>query len=329
MTVVPTNNFEIANYMDYIKEISQLRSELRMIYSTHEPKYLESLAKIREVNVILVYEGKELSGYIPLYVSSIKHLLKSAIVEMPSEVLVADYGEMFRSLYLFIRRQYSITNFTFNYLDTYLRTSSKFLSNNGAFKSEFATNIVDSSWHPSSEVRRNLKKAEKNNLSVIANPSKANVYEFYEKCIVSSRTRKGIYKYDANEYDVMSRFYNELIERSIGKLILIADETSAVVGGSFIVFNGLVCTYYNAGSSPLGLKMGASYLSVYTGIKFALERGIEYDMFGSYINKDENYKKLYSFKGQWGKEIILDQYYLPSNFFISFLIQRRLNSNYS
>lgn len=322
-----TYHFEIGNYMEYIKDLSQLRSELNVVYSTHEPKYLQFLAKIKEVNVILVYEGKELSGYIPLYVSNIKRLLKYAILDIPSEVLVKDYENMLHSLYLFIRRKYSITNFTFNYLDTHLSTSSKILSSNRGIRSGFATNIVDSSWHPSSGIRRNLKKAEKNNLQVVTKPSESNVHEFYEKCIISTRARKGIHKYDPNEYYALSRFYNELIEASIGKLILIADETGTVVGGSFIVYNCFVCTYYNAGSSPSGLKMGASYLSVYHGIKFAAERGIEYDLFGSYVNKDENYKKLYEFKSQWGKKIALDQYYIASNLFTSFLIQRKLNSN--
>lgn len=322
-------DFEIVNYIDFVNEIKYLRSGMKIVYPTHEPKYLESLARIRKVNIILIYEKKEPLYYVPLYVSKFKHLLNSAILEMPSEVLVEDYREMFQSLYLFIRRKYSFTNFTFNYLDTHLHTSSNILSNNRAIKSEFATNVVDGSWKLSLGVRRNLKKAEKNNLSVIANPSKSHIYEFYEQCILNSRARKGIYMHNVNEQDTMLRFYDELIQSSIGKLILIADESDAVVGGSFIVFNDIVCTYYNAGNSPSGLKMGASYLSVYTGIKFALERGIEYDLFGSYINRDENYKKLHSFKSQWGREIPLDQYYVPSNFFISLPLQRRLNTNSS
>ena len=322
-------DFEIVNYIDFINEVKHLRSGMKIVYPTHEPKYLESLARLRKVNIILIYEKKELSYYVPLYVSKFKHLLNSAILEMPSEILVEDYGEMFQSLYLFIKKKYSFTNFTFNYLDTHLRTSSNILSSNHGIKSEFATNVVDGSWKLSSGVRRNLKKAEKNHLSVIANPSKSHIYEFYEQCILNSRARKGIYKHNVDERETMFRFYDELVQRSIGKLFLIADESGAVVGGSFIVFNGIVCTYYNAGNSPLGLTMGASYLSVYKGIKFAIERGTEYDLFGSYINRDENYKKLHIFKRQWGREISLNHYYVPSNFFISLPLQRRLNSNSS
>lgn len=328
MSLVLKYNFEIVNYGDYLNEISCLRDELKVVYPTHEPKYLQSLAKIRKVNVILIYEDGILSGFIPLYLSRIKKLLRSAIVDIPSEVLVKDYEKMFRSLYLFVKRKYSIANFTFNYLDIHLHNSSNVLRSNGALKSEFATNVVDNSWRPSLSIRRNLKKAEKNNLYVIINPSTTNVYNFYKDCIVSSRARKGIFKYNEDEYNFMLILYNELTKKSIGKLILISDENGSVVSGSFIIFNNLVCTYYNAGSTFLGLKMGASYLSVYTGIKFALERNIEYDLFGSYTNKDENYKKLYSFKRQWGREISLDQYITSSNFLISFLIKNKLKPGY-
>ena len=97
---------------------------------------------------------------------------------------------------------------------------------------------------------------------------------------------------------------------------MLKDESGSIVSGTFLIYDKNVCIYFHAGNSYQGLKTGAGYLTVNNAIKFARSRGVDFDLFGSYLYKGDNYQKLYQFKKQWGKEYDISQY-IATNWFIN------------
>ena len=202
--------------------------------------------------------------------------------------------------------------------------SFELLNKHNILRSEFRTFIIDGNWNPSGDVLYYIRKGIKNKLRALEKPTDSDIMTYFQSCVMNSRTRKGIGNIKSDEIDNLIHLYKFLIDNNSGILNLIVNDHDVVVSGAFFLYNKMVCTYFNAGNSEIGLKLGGSYLSIYNGVNYALKHGMYFDIAGSYLKRSETYEKLYEFKKKWGTEVDVSQYIGGSNCMVNkFLKMKR------
>lgn len=301
-------DFEILDFKAAYSTVRILNDLTDRLYPTHELEYLSANSMISDLLVILVMERGKVIGYVPAYKVKTLTFIKELTVMLPIVVKSNNYLELFRTLQQFLRSKFRMIRYVFNFLDEHKDEITRFLGQKRCVKDPFRTSVAFENWLPNKSIRRELRRAEANDLVISNEITSRSVKDFYSNCIKTVRERKGLRTVTDEESRNMYSFYRNLERSGHGRLILVRSKDDGVVSGTFLIYNDKVCIYYHAGTSNIGRNLSAGYLSIFQAIKFARSLGTVFDTYGSYIGRDSNYDKLYLFKKQWGSEIDISQY---------------------
>jgi len=116
--------------------------------------------------------------------------------------------------------------------------------------------------------RSSIRKATKNEISVEPTKDKTNLKIFYD-IFRDFALEKG---FMARDYPYQEKLWDEFIERGLGSLLLIRYQ-GEIIGGSLNIMFGKKCLGMHLAVPYKYQKMGASYASVWTAIKWAKEEG--------------------------------------------------------
>lgn len=142
-----------------------------------------------------------------------------------------------------------------------------------------------------SNIRRNIRKAIKNNVSVKINNEIEAVKEFYRlNCI--TRKRHGI---PPQPFTFFLNIHRNILEKNKGIIVLAAHNNTVVAGAIFLGFNNVAIYKYGA-SDILYQSLRPNNLVIWEAIKWFSKNGYKEFTFG---RTEEDNKGLLQFKRSW------------------------------
>jgi hypothetical protein len=307
------------NFSDEILEpLNEIYSKQKQRYPIHDPVFLRARAdflrccqKTQRPRCLVFLKRGRLLGYLPYLESGVFHkvpILKTRLISLPIQLVDGNYSVLFRLLLKKILRPEETSYFLFNFTDMNRDLETRVLAAHGCAKENFVTH-VNRDWKRSKEIRYYVKRSIDSGCRLDDKLTPESFTEYYRTCMYESRTRKGVeLNGSAKDFVGLYSFFERLVKLDRGRMSFVKDENDRVVGGIFIVYNNQICVYFHAATSIEGLKKYAGYLNLNGAIEFCQQRGLIFDLFGTYKNSDRNYQNLYTFKRKWGEEFDVAEY---------------------
>lgn len=191
----------------------------------------------------------------------------------------------------------------------------------------------------SENAKRNIKKAQRNNLKVkiieMKNQKNMDYFEEYFKLLKELRKQKGFY---APEY---KESYKKMVAFKNNSVLLFAYERDKPIAVIWLATYGKMICYMQTGVTKNGYKLLANYLLVWEGIKWAIDKKINVFDFESiyddrYPKEHKKWKGYTEFKRRFhGEEIYYPEAWIKiyspvfkQIYFLSTLFSHKTNKIY-
>jgi hypothetical protein len=152
-----------------------------------------------------------------------------------------------------------------------------------------------------SSTRRNIKKAEKEDISVSISTSHDTLQEF---CRLNTLTRRD-HGLPPQPYHFFRSLHNHVLSKNLGFIILAYSNDTAIAGNAYFHFGNQVIYKYGA-SDKQYQHLRANNLIMWEAIKWSCDRGYKSFCFGRTEPDNEGLRQ---FKKGWGAKEYLIKYY--------------------
>jgi CelD/BcsL family acetyltransferase involved in cellulose biosynthesis len=144
-----------------------------------------------------------------------------------------------------------------------------------------------------SQVQRNIRRGERERLTVREGDSLADLKETYYALHVETRKRQGIPVQPRRFFDAL---WSEVMEPGLGFVVLAYSGRVAVAGAVFLRWNGTV-TYKYGASKPEAWRLRPNHVVFWHAIRWSCENGFHTFDWG---RSDSENHGLRAFKSSWG-----------------------------
>jgi hypothetical protein len=142
-------------------------------------------------------------------------------------------------------------------------------------------------------IRRDVRKAQKNRIMIRSAGSREGVNTFYRLYLASMERNKAMAKYSLHWFETL---YEILTKKEMGA-VLIAELNGVAIAGVVLIYSASSTHYFHNGSQYEFLKFCPNELLVHSSIENAVEKRIS---FFDFMGSDPHDLSLLRFKEKWG-----------------------------